>query len=105
MVRADRIDARLKPARSPTQRFGCYSWKGKDDAVFALYEFRAGFRPVATLPFERYRRPRAEIAPAWVRTDLMNSREAKEPMPLDQFITETMDMLGTDADEIPGWTA
>ncbi len=41
-----------------------------------------------------------EIAPPWVRTDLMNSREAKEAMPLDQFIEETMTLLGTDADEI-----
>jgi uncharacterized oxidoreductase len=41
-----------------------------------------------------------EIAPPWVRTDLMNSREAELAMPLDQFITETMTMLGTDADEI-----
>jgi uncharacterized oxidoreductase len=41
-----------------------------------------------------------EIAPPWVRTDLMNSREAKEAMPLDQFIAETMAVLGTDGDEI-----
>jgi uncharacterized oxidoreductase len=41
-----------------------------------------------------------EIAPPWVRTDLMNSREAKEAMPLDQFIAETMAVFGTDADEI-----
>ena len=41
-----------------------------------------------------------EIAPPWVRTDLMNSREAAEAMPLDAFIAETMQVLGTDADEI-----
>ncbi|MDQ0472124.1 SDR family oxidoreductase [Labrys wisconsinensis] len=41
-----------------------------------------------------------EIAPPWVRTDLMNSREAEEAMPLDQFIAQTMAVLGTDADEI-----
>jgi len=41
-----------------------------------------------------------EIAPPWVRTDLMNSREAEEAMPLDEFIEETMALLGTDADEI-----
>ena len=41
-----------------------------------------------------------EIAPPWVRTDLMNSQEAEQAMPLDQFIAETMAMLGTDADEI-----
>jgi uncharacterized oxidoreductase len=41
-----------------------------------------------------------EIAPPWVRTDLMNSREAALAMPLDQFIAEMMNVLGTDADEI-----
>jgi uncharacterized oxidoreductase len=41
-----------------------------------------------------------EIAPPWVRTDLMNSREAELAMPLDQFIAETIAVLGTDADEI-----
>jgi uncharacterized oxidoreductase len=41
-----------------------------------------------------------EIAPPWVRTELMNSQEAKEAMPLDQFIQETIEMLGTDAQEI-----
>ena len=40
-----------------------------------------------------------EIAPPWVRTELMNSQEAELAMPLDQFITETMAILGTDADE------
>jgi uncharacterized oxidoreductase len=40
------------------------------------------------------------MAPPWVRTDLMNSREAKEAMPLDQFLAETMAVFGTDADEI-----
>jgi short-subunit dehydrogenase involved in D-alanine esterification of teichoic acids len=41
-----------------------------------------------------------EIAPPWVRTDLMNSREAEQAMPLDDFIAGTMALLGTDADEI-----
>ena len=41
-----------------------------------------------------------EIAPPWVRTDLMNSREAEEAMPLDQFIEETMAVLESDANEI-----
>ncbi|RDS84908.1 SDR family NAD(P)-dependent oxidoreductase [Dyella monticola] len=41
-----------------------------------------------------------EIAPPWVRTELMNSQEAEQAMPLDQFIVETMKVLGTDADEI-----
>jgi uncharacterized oxidoreductase len=41
-----------------------------------------------------------EIAPPWVRTDLMNSREAEQAMPLDAFINETIAVLGTDADEV-----
>ncbi len=41
-----------------------------------------------------------EIAPPWVRTDLMNSREAEQAMPLDEFVVGTMALLGTDADEI-----
>jgi uncharacterized oxidoreductase len=41
-----------------------------------------------------------EIAPPWVRTDLMNSREAEQAMPLDQFIAETMSVFASDADEI-----
>lgn len=41
-----------------------------------------------------------EIAPPWVRTELMNSREAEEAMPLDEFLKETLAELGTDADEI-----
>jgi uncharacterized oxidoreductase len=41
-----------------------------------------------------------EIAPPWVRTDLMNSRDAGPAMPLDQFIAETMSVLASDADEI-----
>lgn len=41
-----------------------------------------------------------EIAPPWVRTELMNSQEAEQAMPLDQFIAETMTILGTDADEV-----
>src|SRR4029077_4362318 len=41
-----------------------------------------------------------EVAPPWVRTELMNSQEAEQAMPLDQFISETLDVLGTDAVEI-----
>jgi uncharacterized oxidoreductase len=41
-----------------------------------------------------------EIAPPWVRTELMNSQEAELAMPLDQFIAETMAVLETDADEV-----
>jgi uncharacterized oxidoreductase len=41
-----------------------------------------------------------EIAPPWVRTELMNSQEAEQAMPLDQFNNETLKVLETDADEI-----
>ncbi|MDL2406963.1 SDR family NAD(P)-dependent oxidoreductase [Rhizobium calliandrae] len=41
-----------------------------------------------------------EIAPPWVRTELMNSSEAEAAMPLDKFIAGTIEALGTDADEI-----
>jgi uncharacterized oxidoreductase len=41
-----------------------------------------------------------EIVPPWVRTELMNSQEAEQAMPLDQFIAEAIAVLGTDADEI-----
>src|SRR5260370_10812457 len=41
-----------------------------------------------------------EVAPPWVRTELMNSQEAEQTMPLDRFIAETLDVLGTDANSI-----
>ncbi len=41
-----------------------------------------------------------EIAPPWVRTELLNSEKEERAMPLDQFISETMDLLATEADEI-----
>jgi len=41
-----------------------------------------------------------EVAPPWVRTELMNSQEAEQAIPLDRFISEALDVLGTDADEI-----
>jgi uncharacterized oxidoreductase len=41
-----------------------------------------------------------EIAPPWVRTELMNSQEAEQAMPLNQFIAEAIKTLGTDANEI-----
>ena len=41
-----------------------------------------------------------ELAPPWVRTDLMNSREAEAAMPLEDFLREVMQQLGTDALEI-----
>ena len=41
-----------------------------------------------------------EIAPPWVRTELMNSSEAEQAMPLDQFITQAIELLGGNNDEI-----
>lgn len=41
-----------------------------------------------------------ELSPPWVRTDLLNSSKEERAMPLDAFIAETMELLGTDADEI-----
>jgi uncharacterized oxidoreductase len=41
-----------------------------------------------------------EIAPPWVRTDLLNSREEQRAIPLDQFVAEAMTVLATDAEEI-----
>jgi uncharacterized oxidoreductase len=41
-----------------------------------------------------------EIAPPWVRTDLMNSNDAPHAMPLRQFIEETMKALGKDDEEV-----
>ena len=43
-----------------------------------------------------------EIAPPWVQTELMGPQQASEPraMPLKEFIDETIQVLGTDADEI-----
>ena len=41
-----------------------------------------------------------EIAPPWVRTELMNSQEAELAMPLDDFIAQTINILDTNADEI-----
>jgi uncharacterized oxidoreductase len=41
-----------------------------------------------------------EIAPPWVRTDLLNSKDEPRAMPLQEFISEIMAILGTDAPEI-----
>ncbi|MEW6640439.1 MAG: SDR family NAD(P)-dependent oxidoreductase [Pseudomonadota bacterium] len=93
--------------------------KGKNDAVIAYTSSVLGFVPMAVTAV--YSATKAalhsyalsqrfllkntgvrvlEIAPPWVRTDLMNSREAEQAMPLDQFIAETFSALATDADEI-----
>ncbi len=41
-----------------------------------------------------------EIAPPWVRTELLNSTEQERAIPLDQFIAEAMKQLESGADEI-----
>ncbi len=41
-----------------------------------------------------------EIAPPWVQTDLLDSRNEPRAMPLADFIRETIQILGTDADEV-----
>jgi uncharacterized oxidoreductase len=41
-----------------------------------------------------------EIAPPWVQTDLLGSSNEPRAMPLAEFIEETIDVLGTDAQEI-----
>ncbi|MEM5431073.1 SDR family oxidoreductase [Cupriavidus oxalaticus] len=41
-----------------------------------------------------------EIAPPWVRTELMNSSEEARAMPLDAFIAGAIEQLGTEANEI-----
>lgn len=40
-----------------------------------------------------------EIAPPWVQTDLLNSKNEPRAMPLAPFIEQTMHELGTDAEE------
>ena len=41
-----------------------------------------------------------EIAPPWVQTDLLGSNNEPRAMPLAEFIAETMQALGTEADEV-----
>ena len=41
-----------------------------------------------------------EIAPPWVATDLLNSRDNPNAMPLEEFIAETIKVLGTDEQEV-----
>lgn len=40
-----------------------------------------------------------EVAPPWVQTDLLNSKNEPRAMPLDPYIEQTMRELGTDAIE------
>jgi uncharacterized oxidoreductase len=41
-----------------------------------------------------------ELAPPWVQTDLLNSKDEPRAMPLPQFIEEAVTVLGTDAQEV-----
>jgi uncharacterized oxidoreductase len=41
-----------------------------------------------------------EIAPPWVQTDQLNSNNEPRAMPLADFIAETMQVLGTDKEEV-----
>lgn len=41
-----------------------------------------------------------ELVPPWVRTSLLNSENAPKAMPFEEFITEVMRLLATDAEEI-----
>jgi uncharacterized oxidoreductase len=41
-----------------------------------------------------------ELAPPWVQTDLLNSKEEPRAMPLADFISETIAVLGTGTDEV-----
>src|SRR5579862_1593743 len=41
-----------------------------------------------------------EVPPPWVQTDLLNSNNEPRAMPLADFVTETMAILVTDADEV-----
>lgn len=93
--------------------------KTKSDAVVAYTSSVLGFVPLA--PTAVYSATKAalhsyalsqrfllrdttvqvlEIAPPWVRTDLMNSREAEQAMPLDAFIEQTFTALETGTTEI-----
>src|ERR1700738_2987396 len=93
--------------------------KGKENAVVAYTRSVRGFVPLAATAV--YSSTKAalhsyilsqrfmlqdtkvrvlEIAPPWVRTELMNSQEAEQAMPLKQFIDQTIPVLGTAPDEV-----
>ena len=88
--------------------------KGKENAVVAYTSSVLGFVPLAATAI--YSSTKAalhsyilsqrfmlqdtkvrvlEIAPPWVRTELMNSQEAEQAMPLKQFIDQAIAVLGT----------
>ena len=124
---ADRIDEKLMVDTITTNLMGPIRMtsalvdhlKGKKDAAIVYTSSVVAFVPLALTAVysatksaihsyalsQRYLLKNAgvrvlEMSPPWVRTDLMNSREAEAAMPLDQFIAETMAAFGTGADEI-----
>jgi uncharacterized oxidoreductase len=93
--------------------------KTRDDAVVANVTSVLGFVPLALTAVysatkaalhsytlsQRYllRNARVsviEIAPPWVRTELMNSSEEARAMPLDVFIAGAIEQFGTAANEV-----
>lgn len=93
--------------------------KTRDDAVVANVTSVLGFVPLALTAVysatkaalhsytlsQRYLLRETEvsvieIAPPWVRTELMNSSEEARAMPLDVFIAGAIEQLGTDANEV-----
>src|SRR6202049_1381807 len=90
--------------------------KTKDDAVVAYPSSVRGFVPLAATAVYSATKAAAhsyvlsqrfmlrdttvrvlEIVPPWVRTELMNSQEAEQAMPLARFIEENIAVLHTDA--------
>jgi uncharacterized oxidoreductase len=93
--------------------------KDRSDAVIVNVSSVLGFVPMAatavysatkaavhswTLSQRYLLRPHGievvEIAPPWVRTELLNSTEEERAIPLDQFITEAMKQLESGVDEV-----
>ncbi|WP_176590363.1 SDR family oxidoreductase [Sphingobium sp. EM0848] len=93
--------------------------KGRPDAVIANVSSVLGFVPMAitavysatkaamhswTLSQRYLLRPHGievvEIAPPWVRTELLNSTEEERAIPLDQFIAGAMEQFERGAEEI-----
>jgi uncharacterized oxidoreductase len=93
--------------------------KSRPDAVIANVSSVLGFVPMAvsavysatkaalhsyTLSLRYLLGPHGiqlvEIAPPWVRTELLNSSEEERAIPLDEFITEAMKQLESGTDEV-----
>jgi hypothetical protein len=85
---------RLYEFDSAARAAGAHGRPFRNETVAAL------LRSVVALPREGHGRLGAGDGAPWGRTELMNSREAEQGMPLDQFVTGTMPMFVTDSDEI-----